>query len=170
MKKHFYQLCIVLFALNGLALGCLIFLRNAVHNPKRPMSMHSHFISGFNGHVIRFNANGCWILRYSGMNCHFCERLFATNWFKLENKLDLIGCKSYEISPNGYDIVLDGDTNPKTIILSVSPSFAMQTQFYRTPTTEVGYGHRVLWRQAGVFSSHAVSQCFHIIQTALKHQ
>ena len=170
MKTIFYRICLILLLIDCLALAGWIFLRRAIHHVQRPAHVQSHSVMTLNNKHMLFKAHGCWVLRYSAMNCHYCLKMFTPNWFYLERSLDALKCKSYEIAPNGFDIVLDGDTNPKIILSAVTPAFAAQTQFYRTPTTEVGMNHRVIWRQAGVFSMNEARHCIRLVQNAMNHR
>ena len=164
MKNLLLKVFMVIVGLNIVALAYFIYFRRAIHHPQRPDWISSGVFTDITGKNIIFQPKGCWILRYSGMDCHYCEGKFAHNWLMLEKRLTDMSCKSYAIAPNGYDIVLDGDTAKRTILLAVSPEFAAQTQFYRTPTTEIGFNHRIIWRQAGVITASNIPYCIHLIR------
>lgn len=164
MKNIFFKIFIAIVFFNVVAFAYFIYFRQAIHHPERPDRVDSGDFVDITGKNVIFQPKGCWILRYSGMDCHFCEGKFAHNWLVLEKQLTDMGCKSYEIAPNGYDVVLDGDTSKRTILLAVSPKFATQTNFNRTPTTEIGYNHRVIWRQAGVITISNIIHCTHMVR------
>ncbi len=162
MKNHLTRIFIFIFAFNILALGYYIYFRNLIFNPERPTYISDHPMVLLSGRTDQFRAQGCWVLRYAGQDCHFCEGAFVRNWLTLENVLDKNGCKSYELSPNGFDLVLDGDTNPRTMILAISSNFAQQLQFYRTPMTIAGFNHKIIWRHAGPISKINIRHCLQI--------
>lgn len=103
------------------------------------------------------HGTSCQVVRYSSLACHFCGAQFASNWLKIEQIAIAHGCQSVLVTPDGFELPLDGDKNAHAIAETVSIAFADATRLERTPTTFlIDSSGRVRWAREGVLTDKDV--------------